>query len=172
MLAPSYDPPRDALTRRERLEAVAQLLPRADGTPPVLQQFIEHVADMLQAPCAGISLILDTAGTLVATHGVGGWLAETGGMPTEWAPCATVIRTNAPLLIADTHDDPAHTTNPLVMTTGVRSYAGVPLHFNGQPVGSLCLLSGQPGVFTAVDLETLSVLAPRAVALLHDAAGN
>ncbi|SNY57086.1 GAF domain-containing protein [Paractinoplanes atraurantiacus] len=98
---------------------------------------------MLQAPCAGISLILNDAGILLATHGVQGWLAEAGGMPAEWAPCAQVVRQNAPLLIADTHDDPAHTANPLVTITGVRSYAGVPLHSDGQPVGPLCVLAGR-----------------------------
>lgn len=160
----------DELTRRNRLLAVAQLLPRTDSTPAPLQQFIDEVADLLGAPCAGISLILNDAGILTATHGVGGWLAEAGGMPAHWAPCAIVVCRDAPLLIADTHDDPAHTTNPLVTITGVRSYAGVPLHLNGQTVGSLCVLDGRPAMFTASVLDTLTGLAPQAVALLHAAA--
>ncbi|MEU8820098.1 GAF domain-containing protein [Actinoplanes sp. NPDC048796] len=161
----------DALTDLDRLEAVAELLPGAAGSPAALQQFIDHVAHVLQAPCAGISLILNDAGVLLATHGVGGWLAEAGGMPAEWAPCAQVVRHNTPLLIADTHDDPAHTANPLVMVTGVRSYAGVPLHSDGQPVGSLCVLAGEPGAFTAAHLDALAELAPRAVQLLQNVDG-
>ncbi|MEU4779699.1 GAF domain-containing protein [Micromonospora sp. NPDC023633] len=56
------------------------------------------------------------------------------------------------------------------MITGVHSYAGVPLHFDGQPVGSLCVLPGEPGRFANADLNTLIDLAPEAVRLLHDAA--
>ncbi|GIF42638.1 GAF domain-containing protein [Actinoplanes xinjiangensis] len=166
--SPCYDTPIDALVRPERLAAVDQLLPGTEGTSPALQRFVDDVADLLRAPCAGVSLILTDAGVLLATHGVGGWLAEAGGMPAQWAPCATVVRHDTPLLITDTHDDPAHTTNPLVMVTGVRSYAGVPLHLDGQAVGSLCVLAGEPGVFTQADLDTLVSLAPRAVTLLHE----
>lgn len=167
MVAASYAPQTDVLIHPARVEAVGTLLPRCKGTPAALQEFIDHVADVLRAPCAGVSLILTDAGILVATHGVGGWLAEAGGMPAEWAPCATVVRTDVPLLITDTHDDPRHTTNPLVTITGVRSYAGVPLRLNGQPVGSLCVLSGDPDAFDDTDLDTLTGLAPRAVALLQ-----
>ena len=162
--------PIDELIRPQRLKAVGELLPRTDETPPALQQFIDNVADLLGAPCAAVSLILNDAGVLTASHGVGGWLAEAGGMPEQWAPCATVVRHDAPLLISDTHDDPGHVTNPLVMITGVRSYAGVPLHLHGQAVGSLCVLDGRPHAFTQLDLDTLIGLAPYAVRLLHDAA--
>ena len=115
-------------------------------------------------------MILDDAGILIATHGVGGWLADAGGMPAQWAPCASVVRNDAPLLITDTHDDPTHTANPLVTITGVRSYAGVPMRLNGHAIGSLCVLDAQPGTFTEADLQTLTELAPRAVQLLQDAA--
>ncbi|MEV4283187.1 GAF domain-containing protein [Actinoplanes xinjiangensis] len=169
-LTPGSNTLTDALTRRDRLTAVAQLLPLTDSTPAPLQQFIDEVAALLDAPCAGVSLILQDTGILTATHGVGGWLADAGGMPAHWAPCAIVVSQNAPLLITDTHDDPAHTTNPLVMITGVRSYAGVPLHLDGQAVGSLCVLDGRPAMFTDTVLDTLTDLAPRAVALLHAAA--
>ncbi|MEV0895299.1 GAF domain-containing protein [Actinoplanes sp. NPDC049802] len=172
VLGSCSDTPVDALTRPERLEAVARLLPRTAGTPAALQQFIDHVAGVLGAPCAGVSLILANAGVLTATHGVGGWLADAGGMPAEWAPCATVVCRDAPLLVADTHDDPAHIANPLVMITGVRSYAGVPLHLVGQAVGSLCVLSGLPGAFTEAHLDVLVALAPRAVELMRDAMGG
>ncbi|BEL06181.1 hypothetical protein Q0Z83_043720 [Actinoplanes sichuanensis] len=167
MVVSSYAPKTDVLTHPDRVEAVGRLLPCGEGTPAALQQFIDHVAELLHAPCAGVSLILTDAGMLVATHGVSGWLAEAGGLPAEWAPCATVVRNDAPLLITDTHDDPAHVTNPLVMITGVRSYAGVPLHSNGQPVGSLCVLSGEPHAFTTADLDVLTGLASRAVELLR-----
>ncbi len=170
MLDPGYDTPADALLRLDRLTAVAALLPSTEETPAALQQFIDHVAAVLHAPCAGVSLILNDAGILTASHGVGGWLAEAGGMPAQWAPCATVVRHDAPLLITDTYDDPAHTANPLVMVTGVRSYAGVPLHLHGHAVGSLCVLAGQPGMFTDADLDTLIGLAPLAVQLMQDAA--
>ena len=172
LLAPCPDAPTDELLRHDRLRAVGRLMPRSDDTPLELQQFIDHVAARLGAPCAGMSLILNDAGILAATHGVGGWLAEAGGMPAHWAPCATVVRHGAPLLITDTHDDPAHTGNPLVMITGVRGYAGVPLYLDGQAVGALCVLDGRPGTFGTAVLDTLTGLAPQAVALLHAAANR
>lgn len=172
VLTAGKDTPSNVLTRPERLNAVAQVLPCGEQTPVALQEFVDRVAAVLRAPSAGVSLILNDAGVVPAAHGVGGWLAEAGGMPAEWAPCATVVRSDAPLLITDTHDDPAHTANPLVTVSGVRSYAGVPLRVNGQPVGALWVLSGQPGMHTAADLDTLLELAPSAVRLLQDAAGE
>jgi GAF domain-containing protein len=170
LLRERYDTPTNPLTRRERLKAVGALLPCSDTTPAALQQFVDRVAAAVDAPCAALSLILNDTGMLAATHGVDGWLAEAGGMPAQWAPCASVVRQNHPLLINDTHDDPAHTASPLVMITGVRSYAGVPLHFQSQPVGSLCVLASAPGRFTDADLRTLQAMAPQAVRLLHEAA--
>ncbi|GIF02540.1 GAF domain-containing protein [Actinoplanes siamensis] len=172
MLTPGHATAQDALTRRERLSAVALLLPREGESPAALQQFVAHVAAVLRAPSAGVSLILSDAGIIPAAHGVGGWLAEAGGMPAEWAPCATVVRGDAPLLITDTYDDPAHVTNPLVTISGVRSYAGAPLRLRGQPVGALWVLSGEPDRHTHDDLDALAGLAPRAVELLRGACGD
>ncbi|MEU4779700.1 hypothetical protein [Micromonospora sp. NPDC023633] len=76
LLAPHNNTTQDALVRPERLEAVAALLPNAEGAPIALQRFVDRVASALRAPCAGVSLILNDAGILAATHGVGGWLAE------------------------------------------------------------------------------------------------
>jgi hypothetical protein len=119
---------------------------------------------------AAVSLILNDTGLLIAAHGVGGWLAEAGGMPEHGASCATWCAVSPHLLITDTHGDPAHVLNPLVMIT---EYAVTPAcRYYASPVGSLCVLSGEPARFGDSDLHTLLGLAPHAVGLLRDAAGD
>lgn len=81
--------------------------------------------------------------------------------PREISFCAHTIRSDAPLVISDLTQDPAHAANPVV--TGdpcVRFYAGVPLKGkDGARVGTLCVLDTRPRDLDDDELESLKDLA-------------
>ncbi len=60
------------------------------------------------------------------------------------------------LIVEDAHQDPRFADNPLV--TGapfIRFYAGCPLFFHSQAIGTLCLLHPKPRSMTAQEIEML-----------------
>jgi GAF domain-containing protein len=159
----------DELADEVRMRAVGKVLAeRGERVDPALQDYVALVADLLRAPVCVVDLVLDSTVLVVASHGVGGWLAEAGGMPVEWAACSVVVQRRADVLITDTHHDPRHTGNPIVAVSGVRSYAGVPLRSaEGHIVGTLCVLHTMPNAFATTDLHKLAALGTRAELLLR-----
>ncbi len=156
----------DELAGEVRMRAVGTVL--AAQVDPALQDYVGLVADLLRAPVCVVNLVLDSTVLLLASHGIGGWLADAGGMPVEWTACSVVVQRHADVLITDTHHDPRHTGNPIVAVSGVRSYAGVPLRSpDGQIVATLCVLHVVPNAFTTTDLHKLAALGARAEHLLR-----
>ncbi len=58
--------------------------------------------------------------------------------------------------------DPRFSANPVVTDAPkIRFYAGVPLFFRQQPVGTLCVFDAEPRTLDARQLEELGSLPPR-----------
>jgi GAF domain-containing protein len=136
---------------------------------PKLDAVARRSAILLAAPVALASLILDTAQLVVGSHGVGGWIADVGGTPAEWAICTQVVLTGEHYSIIDNETDPQHADNPILRMTGLRSYLGVPLIVKGQVVGAHCVLDTRSRVFDDMDVEVLTLGAAEIVrhALVH-----
>lgn len=66
------------------------------------------------------------------------------------------------LAIEDTHSDPKWRAVPTVDSLGVRAYAGVPLQWDGQNIGSFCVIDVVPRAWTPDELETIRQLAASA----------
>ena len=73
--------------------------------------------------------------------------------------CRHTLATGAALVIPDTGADPVWQSVPTVATLGVRAYVGIPLHLDGQAIGSLCVIDQQPRAWTAHEIEVLRQLA-------------
>jgi len=70
--------------------------------------------------------------------------------------CGHAILASDIFEVPDAQQDPRFVDNPLV--TGapfIRFYAGAPLHFNGQRIGTLCVIEPQPRQLTATELQIL-----------------
>jgi len=98
--------------------------------------------------------------------------AETGlgvrETPLATSICAHVILEEDFVEIHDTLDDPRMRDNPLCCgDPGLRFYAGALLKTaDGLPLGTLCVLDYQPTELTALQRDTLRVLARQVIALL------
>ncbi len=70
--------------------------------------------------------------------------------------CGHAILASDIFEVPDALQDPRFVDNPLV--TGapfIRFYAGAPLHFNGQRIGTLCIIEPQPRQLTATERQIL-----------------
>lgn len=155
-----------------RLLAVAKALPRRDDAVAVspLQELVDGLAGSLPGAAVTVNLVWTDAVFVVASHRLPEWITEAGGVPLGWASCALVVQHDEPVLIADTHDDPAHAANPIVTDCGMRSYIGAPLRdAAGELVGALAAAHTTAGAFTAADLDLLVAAAGQAGRLLPSA---
>lgn len=121
----------------------------------------------LGLPTSMVTLVLDSAQVVVGSHGVSGWVAASGGTPTEWAFCANVVRKEQPYVVPDAANDPVQRNNPLVTDVGFGSYAGVPLVVDGEVLGAHCVLDDAPHTFTEAEMAELRSAAAEIVALLQ-----
>lgn len=76
--------------------------------------------------------------------------------------CHYAIASPGALVIGDTHAEPLWKAVPTVASLGVRAYVGVPIVIDGEPIGSFCVIDGQPRDWTAADIEIVSQLSKSA----------
>jgi diguanylate cyclase len=92
------------------------------------------------------------------------------GLPEPWASfretplshsfCQHVIERDAPVVVADTHNDPLAAGNLAVRDMGVVAYAGVPLRLSdGSVLGAFCAIDDRPHRWTSHDVGVLADLA-------------
>lgn len=159
------DPIHDAA----RLQEIAELGLLSDDVDPILSEVAARAAESLALPVSLVSVVLDEALHVAASHGIDGlWLGETRGHPVEWSFCATSVRTRDAFVVENAPQHPEHATNPLVTQDGVRCYAGVPLiSSRGFVLGNLCVVGLEERTFTSSEMAILRGLAAEAVARIE-----
>lgn len=132
-----YELLRDA----ERLHAVD-----ATGmmdTPPedVFDRITSTVSLVLNAPVAQITFMDEHRQWLKSSIGF-----EAQELPTETSFCAyTLENSDVPTVSLDATKDPRFASNPFVIDgPQIRFYAGFPIKFNGQNVGTICAYDMEP----------------------------
>jgi signal transduction histidine kinase len=94
---------------------------------------------------------------------VQGW-AIGNKTPRRVAFCAHAILGNEILEVPDSKQDERFCDNPLTDDPGIRFYAGAPLvAFNGENMGTLCVMDTQPGRLSESQKHALSLLADQVV---------
>ena len=158
------------LAQRDRLAAIAEIDLDAPELRRRLDELSARSAAALGLPVGLTTLVLPTAQVLLGASGLpGGWIAEAGGMPVEWAFCTPAVVGRAPYVVEDAPNDPVQHANPLVLVDGVASYAGVPvLTAEGHVLGTHCVLGVAPRRFGEEDLAVLRAGAADAAAVLEE----
>lgn len=155
----------DPLFDADRLAEIVELDLLDTTVDPILQDVAARAAAGLELPVSLVSVVLDEALHVAASHGIDGlWLGDTRGHPVEWSFCATSVRTRDAFVVENAEAHPYHATNPLVLQDGVRCYAGVPLiSSRGFVLGNLCVVGLEQRSFTEDELVFLRTLAAEAV---------
>lgn len=122
----------------------------------LLSDITRLAAEVLNGSSAMVSLLDNKSQHLHARSGI-----EVTETPLEVSFCLHCVEADRPMLVEDAATDPRFAQNPLV--TGapfIRSYAGIPVHAaNGIPLGTLCVISPEPGAFDEQSLARLGPLA-------------
>jgi CheY-like chemotaxis protein len=157
-----------ALTDPARLAAVAALLAEPDPVDELsLAIEIANIAEAAGARMAAAGLVLDTTVQNIATVGLPDLIVDAGGVPIEWTPCGVLAGADRPLLFADMTEDPLFKDIPMVSFSGIRSYAGIPLHDrDGLVVGVMAVMDTGPMRFGAETLELLRAAESRVMRLI------
>jgi len=131
-----------------------------DSDPePFFDALMRAARNMTGMPVALISLVDGDRQWFKAQIGLPG-VDET---PRDISFCTWAIQSDEPFEVADAGQDARFSTNPLVLGPPfVRHYVGAPISANGQNVGTLCLLSPNPGTISAEQGAALSCLAQAA----------
>lgn len=93
------------------------------------------------------------------------WFKSCQGLATsetkkEISFCGHAILREEALVVEDALEDPVFSDNPLVMgSPGIRFYAGQPIRFLNQNLGTLCIIDNKPRTLTRVDLDSLHSMA-------------
>lgn len=147
--------------------AHARRLARA-GSLPELDRLAEHVAALLGAPSAQVSIISDVQ-TVVGATGAASALVGTESASAE-SLCTVTVDAAVPVRVDDGAADPRVAHLPPVAGGDVGSYLGVPLVAHGHVVGALCVHGPEPRSWSDDDVRLLEVLAAPVVAQLELAA--
>lgn len=125
-------------------------------------RLIRLACRLFDVPIALVSFIEDDRQWFKAKQGI--CFSET---PRIVSFCDWTVRTGDVLVVEDASVDERFRDNPLV--TGdlhIRFYAGAPLHFEGERIGSVCVIDTSPRSLSRDQLATLSDLASIAEDLL------
>jgi GAF domain-containing protein len=140
---------------------------------PAVADLLEGLAQATGAETVLVNALLGDAVAVVAARGLSGWVAETGGIPAEWAMCSTTAERAAAYVVDDLAADSDWAETPLVALDGLRTYAGVPLLTgDGQVVGTVCAIGGTPGSLDAGVVEDLVLCAGELLARLEEQAAR
>jgi predicted PurR-regulated permease PerM/methylmalonyl-CoA mutase cobalamin-binding subunit len=141
-----------------RLEELARLH-LADGTrEEVFDRITKKLARLFEVPIALITFIDRDHQWFKSQVGLPEEIAETQQTSRELSVCGHVIANDELLVVEDLARDRRFANNPLLKERGLRFYAGVPLHSNNLPIGSLCILDVKPRRMTEREKRLLQII--------------
>ncbi|WKE66409.1 sensor domain-containing diguanylate cyclase [Gallaecimonas kandeliae] len=147
-------PPRPEI-ETQRLHALGKSLMMNSERDPRFDRIVKLASRIFATPVAFVSLISDDSQWFKATVGL-----ELTSTPRTVSFCGHAVAARQPLIVTDAGKDPRFFDNPLVLGPPfLRFYAGYPLFFDNQAIGTLCISADKPRSFDEEDLETLASLA-------------
>ena len=105
-----------------------------------LRQLVHLASAIFEVPVAVVVLLDEDTQIYVERAGT-----DVRKRPRQGAICSHTIERHAPLVVLDASIDPTFRDNPFVQgEPHLRFYAGVPIRFLGQPIGTFCLVDTKP----------------------------
>lgn len=134
-----------------RLQALTSLAILDTYEEEAYDDLTSVAAHICGTPIALVSLIDRDRQWFKSHHGL-----EARETPRDLAFCTHAILGDGALMVSDAFLDDRFADNPLVRgPPNVRFYAGVPLQFNGLPIGTLCVIDHVPRTLGPSQLDAL-----------------
>ncbi len=117
-------------------------------------RLVELVKELFEVPVAAVTLIDEERLWAKASIGLPG-----DEMPRRESVCTVTIERDEPLVVPDLMADDRFKISPFVAGSGLRFYAGQPLHAGEHRVGVLCVMGYEERQMDAGELRMLRTLA-------------
>ena len=114
-----------------------------------LDDACQSVARMTRSPSALISVVLEDTQILKAGYGLPDTLVIGEPMELRFSMCAAVVAAEEPLVIEDTRTEPL--LRYCLGVGAVGAYLGVPIRFEGRPVGAVACIAPRRRDWTTAD---------------------
>jgi PAS domain S-box-containing protein len=152
------------LQELRRLQAINRFLKLEISKEKELENIVQLAADICGTPMSLISIVDDGLAHFKFKLGT-----ALNFIDSEIAFCSHAIQDTVLMEVPDTTQDERFKNNPLVTNTdAIRFYAGAPLTtHDGQNIGTLCVLDGQPRQLNTHQKQMLQVLASQAIHILE-----
>jgi len=148
------EPPIPA-NEKERLAALDQLAMVYSPGEERFDRITRLACQLFDVPIALVSLVTRDQQWFKSAQGL-----EATGTPRHISFCAHAINHDEAMVIPDTLEHPDFMDHPVVVNEPhVRFYAGQPIQYRGQYIGTLCLIDRRPRELSAEQLDTLASLA-------------
>jgi serine phosphatase RsbU (regulator of sigma subunit)/PAS domain-containing protein len=149
-----------------RLAAVDALLGLAGPNRGAMDRLAGLAATVMDAPVGIVSLIGARRQHLVGLHGMAGPLLDRRWIPLRSGYCQATLRLGRPLYLQDAAGDPEFVAHPARQELGFVAYAGAPLAYDGQLVGTVCVVDERARRWRGVDQRALEAVASAVVSEL------
>ena len=140
---------------RRRLEALRGSSLLGSPAEASFDRLTRLATKLLHAPVALVSLVDEDRQFFKSCVGVSEEIAATRQSSLEESYCRLVVVADEPLVVRDARADPDFADHPGTATFDIGAYLGVPLRFEGEVLGSLCVLDTRPRQWNEEDLALL-----------------
>ena len=147
----------------DRLAALRRTLLLDSPQEPSFDRLTELASLILDAPVALVSLVDADRQFFKSCIGLPEPWAVERETPLSHSFCKHVVATGDPLIVNDAREHPLVRHNPAIDDLSVIAYAGIPLILDGQPLGSFCVIDGEPREWTEREVRILEGLAESAM---------
>lgn len=117
-------------------------------------RLVELVKELFNVPVAAVTLVDEARLWAKASTGL-----PAGSMPREDSVCATTIERDEHLVVPDLTADDRFKASSTLMASGLRFYAGQPLHAGEHRVGVLCVMGYEEREMDPAEVRLLRILA-------------
>lgn len=133
----------------------------------ILQSVVQQASDDAHTPIALVSLVMRRVQFFRAQIGLPPDLEQSRATSRQLSFCQFVVEQDQPFIVSDAPTD-QRVPQELVRSYGIGSYLGVPLHYGGEVIGSLCVIDVKPRQFDPLLIGALQTLAKKVVARLME----
>ena len=148
----------DALREPARLAVLQDLDLLGAPAEEAFDRFTRLAGGLIGAPQAMISLLDGNDQYFMSTFGVPEPMATLRQTPIGDSTCQHVVASRAPMVVDDLRESEL-LRDSAAIPLGMIAYAGMPIHGDGEVLGTLCLTDSVPRAWTEQDVALLADLA-------------
>ena len=149
----------EILTSRKRLRALDRANILDTPTEAIYDGLTEKILTDLSVPISMVSIVDMNRQFLKSQQGMPDPFATNREMPISHAFCQHTIHHGKTYAINDMRDAQVFFDHPAVMNFNVRAYLGEPVVFDGEIIGTVCVIDFKPRQWDQKDIDHLKACA-------------